>query len=418
MNEPLSADAISDAVKAAMPYTTAFPQLGTGPIDVEPLISAELFEVERERIFKRVWLKVGRVEEIPESGHYKIKRLHFANTSALIMRDKDGEIRAFHNICTHRGNKVVHEDSDETFGRARANGVTCRFHAWTFNTDGSLRAAPRQENFANFDKSCLGLKPIHCDVWEGFIFLNLDETPRWSLTEFLGGLGDHFGGFPYHEATQAYRYSTVLDCNWKVCMYAFSEGYHVPTIHQNTLPSLAKVEHTNFKLYGPHSSSSLYVAPVPGVEPTAATGKLGGLLRDSEQHGPRLHELPEAMNASRRDDLVFEYPVFFPNMLIHVCAGNAYPGMVYFHHEFWPIAVDKTLWEGTNYFRPPRTPSERIAIAHTTALHRNAWLEDTGTMEDSHSALLSGVLQEMPLMDEELMIRHLHQQWYEFMNAA
>ena len=312
MNEPLSAEAIPDDVKAAMPYTTAFPQLGTGPIDVEPIISPELFEVERERIFKRVWLKVGRVEEIAEPGDYKIKRLHFAKTAALIIRGKDGVIRAFHNLCTHRGNKLVPGNDDEKFGKARGHALTCRFHAWTFNSDGSLRAAARQDRFANFDKSCLGLKPIHCDIWEGFIFLNLDETPRWTLAEFLGGLGEHYGGFPYGEATTTYRYSTVLECNWKVCMYAFAEGYHVATIHQNTLPSLARIEHKDFKLYGPHSTSSLYVDPGADVEPTPATGNLGGLLKTSELHGPRLHEMPELMNASRRDDIVFEYPVFFP----------------------------------------------------------------------------------------------------------
>ena len=409
--------AISEQLKAAMPHTTRYPQLGTGSIDVEPMVSAELFEIERERIFKRVWLKVGRVEEIPEPGDYKVKRLEVAHTSAIIVRGKDGEIRAFHNICTHRGNKLVPGTSDETFGHAQAHLLSCRFHAWTFTTEGALRGVPRQEAFDNLDKSCLGLKPIHCDVWEGFIFLNLDDQPRWTLTEYLGGIGEHCAGFPYHEATAAYRYSTVLDCNWKVCMHAFAEGYHVPTIHQNTLPSLAKIEHADFKIYGPHCNSALYVLGLDQMEPTPATGKLGGLLKMSDLHGPRLQEMPDSMNAQRRDDLQFEWPVFFPNMLLHVCAGNGYPGMVYFHHQFWPISVGKTLWEGTNFYRPPRTPSERIAIAHTTALHRNAWLEDTGTMEDTYEALLSGVLKEMPLMDEEFMVRHVHQQWHEFMDT-
>lgn len=404
-------------IKMAMPHTTQYPELGTGSIAVEPSISPELFEIERERIFKRMWLKVARVEELSEPGDWKVKRIEVARTSAIIVRGKDGEIRAFHNICTHRGNKVIPETGDETFGRSQAHVFSCRFHAWTFSTDGNLRGVPREEAFADLDKSCLGLKPIHLDIWEGFIFINLADRPRWSLEEFLGGMGEHYAGFPYGEASVRYRYSTVLNCNWKICMMAFAEGYHVPTIHQNTLPSLAEIEHTNFKIYGPHVSSTLYVLGLDDAVPTPATGKFGGLLRGSEQHGSRLHELPDAMNSERRKDFQFEYPVFFPNMLLHVCAGNGYPGMVYFHHLFWPIAVDKTLWEGTNFFRPPRTASERIAIAHTTALHRNAWLEDTGTMENTHEALTSGVLTEMPLMDEELMVRHFDQQWHQFMDT-
>ena len=401
---------------ANMPYTTAHPELGTGPIDVEPLISPALFELERERIFKRVWLKVGRIEEIPQPGDYKIKPLHFANTSAIIVRGQDGTIRAFHNICTHRGNKLVHETGTETLGRARAHGLTCRFHAWTFNTDGTLRGVAREEAFANLDKTCLGLKPIHCELWEGFIFVNLDAQPQWTLHEYLGGVGEHYSGFPYAEATQRYRYSAVLNCNWKVSLYAFTEAYHVPNIHGSTFPDQARIEHTEFRLFGRHCSSGVYVPPVPGLQPTAVTGRLDELLRTSARYCPRLEQLPSGINPQRRVDFQFEFPVFFPNFVLHIAAGNGYAGMMFFHHQFWPLAVDKTLWEGTNYFPVPQTASQRVAIAHINALHRNAWLEDTGTMEDTYAALSSGVLQEMPLMDEELMIRNTHKHWHELMD--
>lgn len=404
----------TDAERQAMPYTTACAGLDTGPVDVAPLISPELFEVERERIFRRAWLKVGRVEEIPASGDYKVKQLDVANTAALIVRGRDGEVRAFHNICTHRGNKLVQETGNETCGQARANTLTCRFHAWSFSTDGRLKAVAREQAFHGLDKSCLGLPPIHCDTWEGFIFICLADEPEWTLREYLDGMADHFGGFPYHEATAAYRYSTVLKCNWKVALYAFGEGYHVPTIHAATLPSLAKIRHTGFALHGVHSTSALYVAGLEKAQPTPVTGALGGMLKGSDRYGPRADALPAGINPERSADFHFEFPVFFPNFIMHVCSGYAYPGMAYFTHQFWPLSVDECLWEGTNYFYAPRTAAERIAIAHTNALHRNAWLEDTGTMEDTHAALKSGVLKQMPLMDEELMVRHAHQQWHRF----
>ena len=403
-----------DTLKKAMPFTSRYPELGTGPIDVAPLINPELFEIEKEKVFRKTWLYVAREEELPDPGDYKVRQLDVLSTSVIIVRDREGRVNAFHNLCTHRGNKIIQEEGPQTLGSAKNHLMVCRFHAWSFSTDGDLKGVAREENFAGLDKSCLGLKPIHCQSWQGFIFINLDKQPD-DLEQYLGGMNEQFSGYPYHESTVSYRYSTILDCNWKVAMYAFSEGYHVPTIHAATLPSLAKIEHTEFQCFGPHSTSALYVPPVDGMQPTPVTGNLGGRLVTSEQHKPHLEQLPHKMNPSNRTDFQFEFPVFFPNLIMHLCAGNGYPGMTYFHHQFWPLSVGKTLWEGTNYFRAPKTPSERIAIAHTNALHRNAWLEDTSTMEDTYSALCSGALDEMILMDEEIMIRNTHRAWHEYM---
>jgi phenylpropionate dioxygenase-like ring-hydroxylating dioxygenase large terminal subunit len=407
----------ADELKQAMPYTSRYPELGTGPIDVAPLIDPALFEIEREKLFKKTWLYVARAEELPKPGDYKIRQLEVALTSIIIVRDKNGKVNAFHNICTHRGNKLIQEEGAQTLGSTGNHLMTCRFHAWSYSTDGELRSVPRQENFANLDKSCLGLKSVHCEEWEGFIFINLDKSPDKTLIEYLDGMAEQFGGYPYHESTVSYRYSTILDCNWKVAMYAFSEGYHVPTIHAATLPSLAKIEQTEFQCFGPHSSSALYVPPVAGMVPTPATGNLGGRLVGSEQHRPHLELLPGKINPTGRGDFQFEFPVFFPNLVLHLCAGNGYPGMTYFQHQFWPISVGKTLWEGTSYFKAPTCPSEQVAIAHTNALHRNAWLEDTSTMEDTYAALCSGQLDEMVLMDEEIMIRNTHKHWHDYMGA-
>ncbi len=410
--------ASSDTLNSSMPVTSRYPELGTGPIDVAPLIDPELFELERSRVFRNTWLLVAREEEIAAPGDYKVRDLSVAKTSVILVRDKLGEVNAFHNICTHRGNKLISEHGDQMLGHARNNSFTCRFHAWTFSTQGTLHGVPRIENFDNFDKQCLSLKSIHCEQWEGFIFINLASEPKQTLSEYLSGMTAQFAGYPYEKATTSYRYSTVLKCNWKVALYAFSEAYHVRTIHAATFPSLAKLEHTEFQCFGPHSTSGLYVPPVPGLSPTPATAKLGGRLRESSTHGPHLSELPSAINPDSREDFQFEFSNFFPNTVFHLCAGNGYPGMTHFMHQFWPISVNETLWEGTNYFRPPETYSDRVAIAHVNALHRNAWLEDTSTMEETQSALESGVLDEMVLMDEEIMIRNAHKHWHDLMGKT
>ena len=101
-------------------WAELYPELGTEPIPTDRCFSPEYYALERERVFKRVWLKVGRVEEIPEPRDYKVKRVEVANTSILLVRGDDGQIRGFHNVCSHRGNKVVW--GDDTYG-LRQRGV-------------------------------------------------------------------------------------------------------------------------------------------------------------------------------------------------------------------------------------------------------------------------------------------------------
>src|SRR5438093_5995739 len=102
-------------------WTEQYPDLGTGFISYEDSISPEFYELEREAIFKRTWLNVGRVEQLPRNGGYFTKELAVAKTSIIVVRGLDGEIRAFHNICRHRGNKLVWQDypREETAGSCR-----------------------------------------------------------------------------------------------------------------------------------------------------------------------------------------------------------------------------------------------------------------------------------------------------------
>ncbi len=378
-------------------------ELGIDPVPVDAIRKPEIYELEKETIFKRTWLKVSTDSEIPETGDYKVKELEVADASVLIVRGKDGKVRAFHNVCTHRGNKVVPTDDPETFGNARANVLSCRFHGWVFGTDGQLRSVPLEEGFGKLDKSCLGLREIACDVWEGFIFINFASDPEQSLAEYLGDFGKLFAGYPYAEATTAFRYSTVLECNWKVALYAFSEGYHVPTIHAGSLPGFRGIEHRDFKLIGPHASSAIYGA---GMDTADSTAQFAELLHADDHHGPRPDLLPPGINPTGRPDFQFELPNVFPNLLIHLAAGCGYPGMAYFTHQFWPLGHGRTLWEGINYFRPARNAAERVAQLHVNALHRNAWLEDTATMEDTFTGIRSGAIEDMQSMDQEFLIRH------------
>jgi len=389
-------------------------ELGIDPVSVEGIRDPQIYELERERIFRRTWLKVATTSELPDIGDYKVKELPVVDTSILIVRGKDGQVRAFHNVCTHRGNKVVPNTDFETLGRARAGVVTCRFHGWVFGTDGPLRSVPLEDSFGKLDKACLGLRSIHCEVWQGFVFINMADEPEQSLTDYLGDLGELFAGYPYEEATTSFRYSTVLECNWKVALYAFSEGYHVPTIHAGSLPGFRGIEHSDFKLIGPHASSTIYGA---GMDTAASTAQFAGVLHANAHHGPRPDLLPPGINPTRRPDFQFELPNVFPNFIIHLASGCGYPGMAYFTHQFWPLDHGRTLWEGINYFRPARTAAERVAQFHINAIHRNAWLEDTATMEDSFVGIRSGAIDSMQLMDQEFLIRHAMRVQQDYLTA-
>jgi phenylpropionate dioxygenase-like ring-hydroxylating dioxygenase large terminal subunit len=380
-------------------WADKFPELGTGPIPVEPCVSPEFYADEIENVFKKAWLKVARVEEIARPGDFKVKKLAFANTSIIIMRGKDGVIRSFHNVCSHRGNKVVVSDADETFGSSKAAVVTCRFHGWVYGANGDLLHVPEEEKFhACFHRGENGLAPVRTEVWEGFVFVNLDAGGKESLVDYLGDIGRHLGGFPYHRMATCFSYATELNCNWKVAHDAFAEAYHVATIHAGSFPNAFSSGLQNVELFGPHRTSAVCLSL--DAEPTPVA-KLANSLAGASlvaQRGASM--LPPSVNPDRREDFSFELAVLFPNLLLHISEG------IWFTHQFWPLAHNRTRWEGKYYVQAPKTNSQRWAIEFAQVLQRNAWLEDTATMEDTQTALESGAKNVMHLQDDEILVRH------------
>jgi phenylpropionate dioxygenase-like ring-hydroxylating dioxygenase large terminal subunit len=390
-------------VQSKMPFSDLHPELGNEPLSVEPYLSSEYYDKEIAKIFKKDWLVVGREEEIANPGDYKVKRLDFARTSVILMRGKDGKIGAFHNVCRHRGNKVVTETGgEETFGSNKAAVVTCRFHGWVYNAKGELVDVPQQHKFpACFERAVNGLIPIHVDSWAGFIFINLADRPSKSLAEFLGGVTEHFEGYPFGEMTHCHTYHAHINCNWKIGMDAFCEAYHVPTIHAGSFPGLTDYWLDDVAFHGEHRSSAFYSSdmnpPTPvGSAANALFGASIALKRDEP------FPLPKLVNPRRHPNWGFEQTVVFPNYMIHVGAG------LWFTHQFWPTEQGKCYWEGKYYLKAPKTNSQNWAQRYAVLLQRNAWLEDTATMEDTQEALLSGVLRKMNLQDDEIINRHAY----------
>src|SRR5215510_242236 len=177
-------------------WTEQYPELGTAPVSYEDSISPAHYELEREAIFKRTWLNVGRVEQLPRKGSYFTKELDAAGTSVIVVRDMDGGVRAYHNMCRHRGNKLVWDDypREETSGTCRQ--FTCKYHGWRYDLEGTLNFVQQESEFFDLDKSKFGLVPVNTEVWAGFIFVNFDpDAPP--LREYLGRLGAGIENYPF-----------------------------------------------------------------------------------------------------------------------------------------------------------------------------------------------------------------------------
>src|SRR6516225_9455584 len=136
-----------------------------------------IYELEQEKIFSRMWVCVGRAEMIPpKSGAYEV--ITIGRESVIIVRNRNGELQAFLNVCRHRGARLC----SETTGQLKGS-IQCRYHAWTYGLDGRLTGAPNVMSDQQFDRTVFGLLPVALDIWEGFIWLNLSDNPATAAAQ-------------------------------------------------------------------------------------------------------------------------------------------------------------------------------------------------------------------------------------------
>lgn len=388
-----------------------YPELGTGPIPIEPYISREYFAKEQEKIFRKVWLNIGRVEQIPNPGDYFVKDLAVCNTSILIVRGKDGVIRAFHNMCSHRGNQLVwnRQGSCQVF--------TCKFHGWAYGLDGSLRHITDEANFFGLKKEALGITPIAVATWEGFIFINVDPQPTQTLAEYLGeDLRSSLQGYPFDSVSvTCFGWNTDLQANWKVIKDAFQEVYHVSTLHQRALASVFAGKTNpyshplNFTLYPRHGWWSLSVDPTRHPTPVEALTQGAGWMEITPADAAA--QMPRGTTPVHDPRAAVVGPTLFPNCLVYVSPGS------YLTHTFWPLAVDRTRWEVRMYFPQATTLAQRFSQEYNKIFFRDTLMEDVSTVERTQVMLVSGAKKEIVLQDNELLIRYHHRVSEEYLNV-
>ena len=188
-----------------------------------------VLRLERERIFRRVWQYAGRADQVAEPGAFFTCDL--AGAPVVVVRDKEERLRAFLNVCRHRGSLVCE-------GAGRRETLQCPYHAWTYGLDGSLRAAPRSEREPGFDKAELGLVPVSVDAWGPFVFVNPDGAAA-PLADTLGELPDLVAasGLELDSLRFLKRSGGEYEASWKVCCENFLECYHCQVAH----PGFSKV---------------------------------------------------------------------------------------------------------------------------------------------------------------------------------
>ena len=221
---------------------------------------AGIFDWERREILRRDWVLVAREEDAPDPGTYLLVEVDGENL--VVVRNREGRLHAFHNVCRHRGTAVV-EDACGKIVRFQ-----CPYHAWIYDLDGSLIRAKHTEDLDEFDFPSYSLASVRLETWQGFVFVNLaDDGP--SLADQLGDLVEHMDRFDFASLRSAKRIEYAVNANWKFIAENYSECYHCPGVH----PQLNKL--TPYDLGGdfePHG---------------AVAGRLDGARRRGRDDGPR-----------------------------------------------------------------------------------------------------------------------------------
>jgi Rieske 2Fe-2S family protein len=271
----------------------------------------DYFRAELEWLFLNKWFHAGRAEEIAEPGQFVVREI--AGESLIVVRDENGAVRAFHNVCRHRGTRMVSECAGRFFST-----LQCPYHAWTYDLAGCLLAAPQMDRIDGFRLEDYPLVRVATGLWDGHIFLNIGENPG-SLSAQLNGLDARFAPWGMGQLRSAKRVVYDIAANWKLIIHNYSECLHCPGVH----PALQKLSH--------------YLS---GENEAACPSYLGGRMRlregiDTFSHDGLLRHgcLPGLSADDRR--WVFFYAVL-PNLLL-----SLHPDYALFH-TLWPRSANRT----------------------------------------------------------------------------
>ena len=408
-------------------WTDAYPELGRGPVSLEDCVSEEFYEKEREHVFKKTWLYMGRVERVPRSGSYFTREMKFLNTSIIIVRGKDDVIRAFHNICPHRGQQNAVERRPVR-GSAGPRAVAVLPLPRLALQPGRLTA------FGHPQGSAAGLRrrqlPGAGDSMRGMGRLHLHQSqPRQhrvgastSSATWRKGLE----GYPFEGPHQVYRFKAELQCNWKIFVDGFAESYHGPYLHASSFGNLTA--EAKEALNKPNPFTDALCLPTQGPAPDVLVRRRAlakdAVLQahrvcDGGQRGRTLDQAgrPWSHAAGNQPHAVGEarlrlVPVL-PKLRAHLRRVRL--------HGPHPLAH----WAALAHLRnrdvstSPRKPTRNGSGQEMTVTFLNdIILEDASPSEGLQAMLNSGALTHFTMNDEEILLRHLHKVVGDYVEAG
>jgi len=323
-----------------------------------------VLRVEHERIFRRYWQYVGRTDEVSEPGSFHTSRA--GDIPVLLVRDRKDTLRAFLNVCRHRGSIVCK-------GSGKRETLQCPYHAWTYGLDGRLLAAPRSDREGGFDGEELGLLPLQLETWGPFVFVNPDSDAP-PLSELLEDVPERIAaaGIDVDALRFLSRAESEYEANWKICAENFLECYHCPTAHPG-------------------------FSAVMDVSPDAYLLETGSLRMT--QHGPPRPE-PHGTYDPTGEVERGQFHLLFPGTVVNVMPGrpNLSIGPIV------PLGPERT-YRFLDYF--VAHDADDHWIEEMLAFDAQVGAEDRVLVERVQAGVRSGLLEEGRLMPQsEQLVAH------------
>jgi carnitine monooxygenase subunit len=342
--------------------------------------SPALTELEKKEVFGRHWQIAGHLSDIPEPGDFLA--FDFADERALILRDEEGTVRAFHNLCRHRGARVVAESA----GRCRG-ALVCPFHGWVYDLDGSLRGPARPSSFGRMDRSRFGLIAMELEIWHGFLFVRARSGPQPSVAVLMRPVEAELVPFRLETVVPAEGYyHGDVPVNWKSVRDVDNEGYHVAMAH----PALQDLYGAGYRDEVPGNGLSRSLAPY-----NDHAGRRWSVRHYRALAEPAAH-LPDWARAR------WAYYGLFPNNVIGVT-----PESVQFYQDF-PLDTRRTRLRGRIYRFPAETRRQRAARYLARRIDRETYQEDIRLSVWSDEAMRSSAFAGFHLSDHEIGVRAHH----------
>jgi len=305
-----------------------------------------ILDAEKSRIFRRTWQLVGtlttpcgqvndakRTIADPESFF----TVDVIGEPVVVVRDKQGTLRAFSNVCRHRAGPIAQ-------GSGCKNVFRCGYHGWTYTLDGRLIGTPDVEGVEFFDRSTMGMFPLRLETWEQLIFVNFDQNAE-PLSAYLGKIPEQARGFQFEGLQSVERRDYIIDCNWKVYVDNYLEGYHIPIAHPGLMREIdyAQYRTATYRYY------SQQFAPIRAMKPEDA----------GERFYPPGTSLQEAL-----------YFWIFPNLMLNVYPDNLSTNLIV------PLSHDKTLTIFEWFFHDAHSEKVRERIQRAVAFSDEVQQED------------------------------------------